>query len=82
MNYDFEVPNDCSELPEQEWAEYELIEQYLDDEELMSVALACERGESYFEMLYFVNCISLAPKGTGTRRNWDFLLISSRIGLR
>lgn len=57
MHDDFEVPEDCSELTDQEWAEHKLIEQYLEDEELMAVALACERGVTYVDMvlsqLYF-----------------------------
>lgn len=47
MHDDYEVPNDCSELTDQEWAEHKFIEQYLDDEEIMAVALVCERGVSY-----------------------------------
>lgn len=54
MHDDYEIPNDASELSDQERTEHEFIEQQLSDEEIMSIALACKRiGDVVRAQYYF-----------------------------
>jgi len=68
MYDDHEIP-DVSELTEQELKEHRFIEQYLNDEEIMSVALACARVEDIIAaQLYFARA-----KQEGTREKLGLL---------
>jgi len=52
MNGDYEI-TDVSELTEQELKEHRFIEQYLNDEEIMSVALSCRNVDDIFQAQYY-----------------------------
>ena len=53
MQDDYEIPNDASELTDQERAEHEFIERQLSWDEIMDIALACEREEDVVQAQYY-----------------------------
>lgn len=69
MQDDYDIPNDASELSDQERAEHEFIGQLLSDEEIMSIALACKRIEDVVPAQWYF----ARAKQEGTPQTLDLL---------
>lgn len=57
MHDDYDIPNDASELSDQERVEQDFIGQYLSLEEIESIAIACERVEDVILAQYYFACV-------------------------